>query len=509
MVEKINKNMISNILWKACDTFRNKIDSSTYKDYILVMLFLKYLSDTYESHKEKLMIKYEGDEIRVERALTKDRFLMHQESTFDHLYANRKQPNIGELIDTALEKIEEDNKVSLRGVFRNISFNSEIVFGEVKTRNGMLKTLLEDFNELNLRPENLSSDDIIGDAYEYMIANFASDAGKKGGEFYTPSAVSKLVAMLSKPKENSRIYDPTAGSGSLLLKVVEKVPNKKVAIYGQEMNGQTHALSKMNMFLHNIDDATMEWGDTLSNPKNLDSNGKLMKFDSIVSNPPFSLDKWANGFSTVDNDKDFKMTAELDPFKRFDYGVPPKSKGDFAFVQHILSSLSAGGRAVIVLPHGVLFRGSTEGKIREQIIRDNLLDAVIGLPSNLFFGTSIPACILVLRNGRNTKDVLFIDASGDENFEKGKNQNVLRYSDIEKIFNCYEDYNTVDKFSYRAKFEEIEENDFNLNIPRYVDTFEEEELVDIDEVKKNIIDIKKKLVNVETQMEKHLKELGL
>ena len=320
------------------------------------------------------------------------------------------------------------------------------------------------------------------------------------------------MASLVKPKENDRIYDPTCGSGGLLLKAYKKVPSGKVAIYGQELNAQTWALCTMNMFLHRVDDARIWQGDTLSNPQNIEDD-KLMKFQVVVANPPFSLDKWDSGFLTdveADSKGKKKMTAELDPYHRFDWGVPPTSKGDYAFVLHMLASLDAeNGRMAIVLPHGVLFRGASEGKIRRQLVEMNLLDAVIGLPANLFYGTGIPACILVFKKNRPQRDVLFIDASGEGNFEKGKNQNILRDTDIARIVSTYEKRETVDKYSYLASLDEIRENDFNLNIPRYVDTFEEEELVDIDEVQRNIANIEAELAQVQAQMKQYLEELGL
>lgn len=399
-------------------------------------------------------------------------------------------------------------KTKLRGVFKNMDFNSEAVLGNTKERNAMLKHLLEDFTDLDLRPSRLIGEDVIGNAYEYMIANFASDAGKKGGEFFTPAEVSELLARLVKPQENDRIYDPTCGSGSLLVKAFNKVPNKKAQIYGQERNGQTHSLCRMNMFLHNIDDAKITWGDTLSNPLHLE-NDKLMKFQVVVANPPFSLDKWAMGFAGESSDKSFKMEEGLDPYKRFGWGVPPASKGDYAFVLHMLHSLAEGGRMGVVLPHGVLFRGASEGKIRQQIIDMNLLDAVIGLPSNLFFGTGIPACILVFKQNRDQKDILFIDASAEDYYEKGKNQNKLREEDIQRIVDAYEKYENIDKYAYVTTIYEIKENDYNLNIPRYVDTFQEEEMVDMEEVAEKITKIKAELAEVEAQMAKYLEELGL
>ena len=508
---KTTKSDIERVLWKACDSFRGKIDSSRYKDYILSMLFVKYLSDVCKETKEKYMKQYDGDERRVERAMSREPFVLDDDSTFDYLYANRTDSEIGQMINIALNNIEEHNSGKLRNVFRAIDFNSTVDFGEKKEKNATLKNVLEDFSSLDLRPSMLESNDIIGDAYEYMISNFASDAGKKGGEFFTPSQVSKLVATLVEPQENDRIYDPTCGSGGLLLKAYNQANTNKVAIYGQEKNMQTWALCSMNMFLHGIDDAKIWQGDTLANPQNIEDD-KLMKFQVVVANPPFSLNKWDSGFlpDTVDDKKKPKMSADLDIYHRFDWGVPPSSKGDYAFVLHMLNSLDTdNGRMGVVLPHGVLFRGASEGRIRKQIIELNLLDAVIGLPANLFYGTSIPACVLIFKKNRKRRDVLFIDASGDGNFEKGKNQNILRDLDIEKITSTYKDYRAVDKYSYVATFDEIKENDFNLNIPRYVDTFEEEEMVDIDEVRSNITNIEQELKEVQAQMDEYLKELGL
>ena len=508
------RNDIERVLWKACDSFRGKIDSSRYKDYILSMLFVKYLSDVSKEKRAKYMEQYNGDERRVERAMSREQFTLDSESTFDYLYENRNSNDIGQKINIALSHIENSNSAKLTNVFRAIDFNSQVDFGDVKAKNATLRNLLEDFHDLDLCPGQLGSADIIGDAYEYMIANFASDAGKKGGEFFTPSQVSELIASLVKPQENDRIYDPTCGSGGLLLKTYKNVPSGKVALYGQEANNQTWALCTMNMFLHGVDDARIWQGDTLSNPQNVE-NDQLMKFQVVVANPPFSLDKWDSGFLSnagldAKGKKQEKMTAAMDSWKRFDWGVPPSSKGDYAFVLHMLSSLDAeNGRMAVVLPHGVLFRGASEGKIRRQLVEMNLLDAVIGLPANLFYGTGIPACILVFKKNRSRRDVLFIDASCEGNYEKGKNQNVLRNSDIARIVSTYEARETVDKYSYVASYDEIKDNDFNLNIPRYVDTFEEEELVDIDEVKQNIANIEAELAQVQAQMAKYLEELGL
>lgn len=340
----------------------------------------------------------------------------------------------------------------------------------------------------------LDGSDVIGDAYEFLIANFASDAGKKGGEFYTPGEVSTLLAKLVGAKDGDRIYDPTCGSGSLLIKAAKEVGTQNFRLYGQERNGQTQSLAKMNMFLHEINDAVIEWGDTLRNPLHLE-NERLMKFDKIVSNPPFSLDKW--GAEDLKDDK----------YRRFEMGLPPKSKGDYAFISHMIASLNENGTAGIILPHGVLFRAASEGKIRKQIIENNWLDAVIGLPENLFFGTGIPACILIFKKNKVDNNVVFIDASKD--YEKGKNQNILRDEDIEKILEAYHNRKEVEKYCHIANFDEIKENDFNLNIPRYIDTFEEEERVNLDQIKKQILIIENDLINIKTDLQLKIEELGL
>lgn len=505
------KQDVQNTLWNACDSFRGKIDSSRYKDYILPMLFIKYLCDV---HKEKLqgyIKQFDNDMARVNRAMSREKFVLDEDSKFDYLYENRNDPEIGQIINKTLSNIENNNSGKLNNVFRAIDYNSQVDLGSPKEKNAILKNLLTDFYSLDLRPSQLEGEDVIGDAYEYMIANFASDAGKKGGEFFTPSKVSELVAKLVKPVENDRIYDPTCGSGGLLLKAFKVANTKKVAIYGQENNAQTWAICTLNMFLHNIDDANIKVGDTISNPQHL-QNDELMKFQVICANPPFSLDKWDSGYlsdAETSKGKKAKMTAELDPHNRFALGVPPSSKGDYAFVLHMLASLDVNGRCAIVLPHGVLFRGASEGKIRQQLIDMNLIDAVIGLPTNLFFGTGIPACVLVFKKNRTNKEVLFIDASADGNFEKGKNQNILRDCDIDKIVTTYEEREVIEKYSYNATLKDIQDNDYNLNIPRYVDSFEEEKMVDIDVVKENISNIEAELKDVQAKMDGYLKELGL
>ncbi len=493
---KTTQETINNIVWKACDTFRTTMDSSQYKDYVLTLLFVKYLSDFYKEKVEELTTKYGDNQERIQKSLKREKFKLDEKCTFEYILQHKEAENLGEVIDKVLERIEDDNKEKLDGVFREISFNSEAVFGRTKEKNKILKNLLEDFNDtkLDLRPSMLSGNDVIGDSYEYLISHFAGDAGKKGGEFFTPSAVSTLLAKLVEAGEGDRIYDPTCGSGSLLIKASKEVGNKNFRIYGQESKSATVALCKMNMFLHDINDAVIEWGDTINNPLHLE-NDHLMKFDVVVANPPFSLDKWGAD------------EAPQDKYKRFERGVPPKSKGDYAFISHMVSSLNEHGRMGVVLPHGVLFRGASEGKIRQQLIDENLLDAVIGLPANLFFGTSIPACILVFNKQRDNTNVLFIDASAD--FNKNKNQNSIDDEQIQKIFDTYKNKKEIEKYSHLASLDEIKENDYNLNIPRYVDTFEEEEIVNLETTKINISKIENELLEIKSKMSSYLKELGL
>ena len=497
---QISQDEINAILWKACDTFRGTVDPSEYKNYILVMLFVKYISDVWRDKEEQYMQQFDGDQERVERRMKRERFVLPKNMGYYSLYEQRNAQNLGEIIDIALAAIEETNIEKLQGVFRNITFNSEAALGQTKQRNERLKNLLNDFHDprLDMRPSRIGGLDVIGNAYEYLIGKFAAGAGKKGGEFYTPAEVSRLLAMLLDPQPGERIYDPTCGSGSLLIKCAEEVDGDDYALYGQESNGSTWALAMMNMFLHDVSQPHIAWEDTIRAPQHLEGDN-LMRFNVVTANPPFSLDKWGAG------------TAANDPHGRFWRGVPPKSKGDYAFLTHMIESTyveeSQNGRVGVVVPHGVLFRGSSEGKIRQKLIEENLLDAVIGLPANLFFGTGIPAAILIFRRARADRGVLFIDASRD--FEQSSAQNKLRPEDLARIMAAYKARQSVDKFAYVASFEELKENDFNLNIPRYVDTFEPEPPVDMGVVNTEIRNLKDELGVVEEKMASYLQELGL
>ncbi len=500
MADKVSQQEINDILWRACDTFRGTVDATEYKDYILVMLFVKYISDTWKDHYEEYKKQYGDDEERIRRRLERERFVLPEQSAFDYLYANREAPNLGELINISLEHIEMANKAKLTNVFRNIDFNSESRLGNTKKRNHILKHMLEDFadSRLDLRPSRIGTLDVIGNAYEYLIGKFAAGAGKKAGEFYTPPEVSILLSKLLEPKPGERICDPTCGSGSLLLKCAKEVGADNYSLFGQEAISSTWALCMMNMFLHNVNNPRIEWGDTLLEPK-LIENDKLMKFEVVVANPPFSLDKWGAD----------KADEESKHFNRWHRGVPPKSKADYAFISHMVETMTEGtGRMGVVVPHGVLFRSGAEGRIRQALIEENLLDAVIGLPPNLFFGTGIPAAILVFRRDRgNRTDVLFIDASRE--FERGKNQSFIRDDvEVRKILETYRFRKASDKYAYLATRDELSENDYNLNISRYVDTFEEESEIDIAEVQKSIASLEYKLGQVRGEMDKYLKELG-
>ncbi|WP_177421022.1 type I restriction-modification system subunit M [endosymbiont of Lamellibrachia barhami] len=503
--ESIDQKQINNAVWAACDTFRGTVDSSVYKDYVLTMLFLKYLSDVWQDHYDEYQKEHGDSPELIEELLKNERFVLPRSANFYSLYDKRYEPGNGERIDKALHAIEDGNSSKLRdgdhGVFQDISFNTTKL-GDEAQKNDVLRHLLEDFNkpELDLRPSRVGKRDVIGDAYEFLIDKFAAGAGKKAGEFYTPAAVSELIAELVEPKEGDDICDPACGSASLLMKCGRQVKkhfngSKRYQLYGQEAIGSTWALAKMNMFLHGEDNHIIKWGDTLRNPRLLDSNENLQHFDVVVANPPFSLDKWG------------QASAGDDKYGRFRRGIPPRTKGDYAFILHMIETLKPKtGRMGVVVPHGVLFRGASEGKIRRKLIEENLLHTVIGLPEKLFYGTGIPAAILIFKKKKRDDKVFFIDASRE--YQDDKNQNHLTEEHINKIVATYAARNNVDKYAYLADLAEIKENDFNLNIPRYVDTFEEEDEIDLVAVRKERKKLKEDLAKLEVEMEGHLKELG-
>ncbi|CED61470.1 Type I restriction enzyme M protein [Moritella viscosa] len=498
----INQDDINKAVWSACDTFRGTVSSDTYKDFILTMLFLKYISDVYKDRYEELVAELGDIPELIEMQMANERFVLPKGASFWDLYERRHEAGNGSRIDEALHALEEANGSKLKNVFQDISFNTDKL-GEEKQKNAILRHLLEDFGkeELSLRPSRVGSLDVIGNAYEYLIKHFAAGSGKSAGEFYTPPEVSDLLSIILEPQEGDQICDPACGSGSLLMKCGRQIRNnfngsKKYALFGQEAIGSTWSLAKMNMFLHGEDNHRIEWGDTIRNPKLKTKTGDaLLHFDVVTANPPFSLDKWGH------------EDAAADEFGRFRRGVPPKTKGDYAFISHMIETLKPEtGRMGVVVPHGVLFRASSEGKIRQQLIDENLLEAVIGLPEKLFFGTGIPAAILIFKKQKDDKNVLFIDASRE--FKSGKNQNVLTAENIQKIVDTYKARETTDKYSYVATIEEIAENDYNLNIPRYVDTFEEEAEIDLMAVRSERLALQTELSALEAEMAGYLEELG-
>jgi len=501
MTKKYTQEDLNKILWEAADSSRTQVDAGIYKDYVLSMLFFKYLSDLSKKKYDEYNERFGDDKKRIEEKMKLDRFYLPPKSSFDYIYSILEQDNIGEEINKTLGRIEDTNKEKLDGVF-SVDFNSESTLGKLAERNKMLRHLIHDFAKIDLSDVN---DDIIGNSYMYMIERFGADAGKKAGEFFTVRNVAKLVAKLAEPKPGDRISDPCMGSGGLLLLAGEEVEiqgSNNYALYGQESTGSTFQLARMNMFLHSKDSARLEWGDTLNNPL-LVENDQLMHFDTQVCNPPFSLKKWG------------AEHADADKYKRFWRGIPPKDKGDFAFITHMVETAKPKtGRIAVIVPHGVLFRGGAEGKIREQLIKENIIDAVIGLPSGLFQTTGIPVAILVIDRSREKgganekkKDIFFIEASKE--FKANKAQNILAEENIEKIYSTYKKRKDLDKFARVVKFKELEENDFNLNITRYVDTFVEEEPVDIKANLKELEILEPELKRLEKQMDNYLKQLGI
>jgi type I restriction enzyme M protein len=498
--DRVTQGEINRAAWAVCDTFRGTVDPADYKNYVLTMLFLKYISDVWLDHQESYRRQHGDHPALIAELMRNEQFVLPRGTSFYDLYRDRQKPGNGERIDKALHAIEEANGTKLRDVFQDISFNANKL-GDEEQKNDILRMLLEDFakDSLNLRPSRVGALDIIGGAYEYLISRFAASAGKKAGEFYTPAEVSTLMARLVEPREGDDICDPTCGSGSLLMKcgqeITGKTGSRRYALFGQEAIGSTWALAKMNMFLHGETNHRIEWGDTIGNPKLRTSDDHLMHFDVVVANPPFSLDKWGAEKATSDR------------FGRFRRGIPPKTKGDYAFILHMVETLKPRtGRMAVVAPHGVLFRGSSEGAIRRKLIEENLLDAVIGLPEKLFFGTGIPAAILVFRKRKQDDTVLFIDASRE--YEARTNQNHLGGEQLDKIFDTFKARRNVDRYAYLAKAEEIAANDFTLNIPRYVDAFEEEEAINLVIVRAERLKLKAEMLELEARMERYLRELG-
>ena len=452
----IKKSELYSKLWKSCDELRGGMDASQYKDYILILLFVKYVSDKYSGKKNVLVDIPKG-------------------GGFLDMVALKGKPEIGEGINTIIGKLAESN--GLKGIIDNADFNDSDKLGKGKDMQDRLSNLVGIFQDesLDFSKNKADGDDILGDAYEYLMRNFATQSGKSKGQFYTPAEVSRVIAKIigtsnAKSKDQT-VYDPTCGSGSLLLKVAHEAPNG-ITIYGQENDVATRAMATMNMWLHENAEAIIERENTITNPQFKNKDGTLKTFDFAVSNPPFSTKSWSNGIDPAN-----------DEFKRFDgYAIPPTKNGDYAFLLHLIKSLKNTGKGAIILPHGVLFRGGAEAEIRKNILTRGYIKGIIGLPPNLFYGTGIPACIIVIdkENAESRKGVFLIDAS--KGFVKDGNKNRLQARDIHKIVDAFAKQTEIPKYSRMISLSEItdKKNDYNLNIPRYIDSQEEEDIQDIE-----------------------------
>ena len=487
-VDKMTLQELEQYLWRAADILRGPIEVSEYKNYILTLLFYKRLSDVYlEEYQENLM-KYKDKTIAKKKF---HRFLIPDGCLWEDL--RQVGANIGQRLNDTLEKITKENQ-QLEGVLNRTDFARKEFLSEER-----IVKLMEHFSPLRLGNRDVEPD-VLGGAYEYLIKQFADTAGKKGGEFYTPKEVVRTMVKILDPKEGDRIYDPASGSGGMLVEAHDLIKKKqgdprRLFLYGQEINVLTWAISKMNVFLHDME-AEIQQGDTFSNPRFLEKDGSLNKFDIVLANPMWNQDG-------------YKEAMEKDQYRRFLYGIAPNSSADWGWIQHMLTSLKPSGKMGIVLDNGVLFRGGMEGKIREKVVKEDLVECVIALPEKLFYNTGAPGCITILnkaKQGRRKGNVLFI--YGGNGYEKLKNMNRLRDQDIEKIAETYREWKDVDKYAKVVPLEKIKENDYNLSVTRYVDIFEEEEPVDIPKVLKGLESLESERQGVESKLKGYLKELG-
>lgn len=490
---KLTREQLEGYLWAAADILRGSIDSSDYKSFIFGLLFLKRLSDRFEE---------ECEELRKEGANPEDpdehQFFVPKRARWPEI--QKSATGLGEVLNKASAALEEAN-TALEGVLAGIDYNDERKLGDAKQRDNILHQLVQHFAGLNLRNDHLSEPDMLGRAYEYLIEKFADDAGKKGGEFYTPNMVVRLIVELLEPKEGMRICDPTVGSGGMLIQSAKYITEhggqaKNFSLFGQEKNLGTWAICKMNMLLHGFPDARIEKGDTIRDPK-LVQDGELMLFDRVIANPPFSLDAWG------------REIAENDPHGRFRFGIPPKGKGDLAFFQHMVATLTRTGRMGIVMPHGVLSRGMAEGAIRRGLIEEDLIESVVGLPPNLFYGAGI-AAVLIMVNREKPDDrrgkVLFIHAG--ELFVSGTKQNQMTNDHVAQIVELYRSFSDQDRLACVATAEDLAANDFNMNVTRYVDIGEVADRPDVASAVRRLEEAEAERNQAEARMHSLLEDLG-
>jgi type I restriction enzyme M protein len=491
---KLTREQLEGYLWAAADILRGSIDSSDYKNFIFGLLFLKRLSDRFDEECEQLATEGIDPEQRDEH-----QFFVPKRARWSQI--QKAATGLGELLNTASEKLEEANPEALEGVLAGIDYNDERKLGDARQRDSVLHRLVLHFSKINLRNDHLAEPDMLGRAYEYLIEKFADDAGKKGGEFYTPHMVVRLIVELLEPKEGMRICDPTCGSGGMLVQAGKFIVEHggqphNFSLFGQEKNLGTWAICKMNMLLHGYPDARIEKGDVIRDPKLLEG-GELMLFDRVIANPPFSLDAWG------------QEIASSDGHGRFRFGVPPKTKGDFAFVQHMVATLNARGKMGVVMPHGVLFRSASEGEIRKGLLQEDLIEAVVGLPTNLFYGTGIPAAILVINRDKpkaRRGKVLFVEASRE--FREGSAQNYLRDQDVKRVAATAHAFRDVNKYARVVDLAEVERNDWNLNISRFVDSSEAEAKVDVASAVATLREAERARDESKRAMDRFLRALG-